>query len=278
MDNAGVAKAATVRALSGSVNNLGSRMDKLEGAVSENARRMQSQGTSFETLAKVVSSLGDTIKEGFAEIKAIRSEAGAAIVVPTSVAGEAMAAPNEQAPAAVAGADKGFRTGRTIRGANPEVPTDDVATTVRDAAAIRRMMNSDLTSRTGWAVVNSDVYLGPDAVSDLMVDKAMDQRKDDASDAELWLMTPYAKPRQTNARSLKGKGRVETTKPFVSLGQVLPHLIEALKKRGTVAYFKSIGVPIDELTDEVAQRWFKHDEYTASTAGKKGIRAAMEMN
>lgn len=278
-DEDAVAKSACVRGISASVGALTKRMGTLEGTVSDTGRRLQTQGASMEALARSVSALRSTVQQGFAEMKALTTEQrGSANQRVATPRGGSVARSNDQAPAAETPDDKGFRTGRAIRGANPAaLPDDNPAVIMRDISAIRRLINDDLTQRTAWAVTNRDVYLDGDEIFNLMIDKTMDHRKDEADEAEQWLLTPFEKP-TSGSRSKKGKDRVERLKPFVPLGQVLPHLIEALKKRGAAAYFNCIKVPLETLTASTALSWYNADEYTKSTEGQRGIKAAMVAN
>lgn len=278
-DEDAVAKSACVRGITASVGALTKRMGTLEGTVSDTGRRLQTQGASMEALARSVSALRSTVQQGFAEMKALTTEQrGSANQRVATPRGGSVARGTDQASAAETPDDKGFRTGRAIRGANPAaLPDDNPAVIMRDINAIRRLINDDLTQRTAWAVTNCDVYLDGDEMFNLMIDKTMDHRKDEADEAEQWLLTPFEKP-SSGARSKKGKDRVERLKPFVPLGQVLPHLIEALKKRGAAAYFNCIKVPLETLTASAAQSWYNADEYTKSTEGQRGIKAAMVAN
>lgn len=277
VDEDSVAKSACVRGLTASVGTLTKRMGTLEGNVSDTGRRLQTQGASIEALARSVSALRSTVQQGFAQLKALAAEQRrASDQQVTTVCGGAAARGDDGASVPVKPDDKGFRTGRAVRGANPAaLPDDSPVVIMRDISAIRRLINDDLTQRTAWAVTNRDVYLDGEESFNLMIDKTMEHRKDDADEAEKWLLTPFEKP-NSGTKSKKGKDRVERLKPFVPLGQVLPHLIEALKKRGAVAYFNSIKLSIDNVSASKALSWYTADEYTKSKEGMKGIKAAME--
>lgn len=112
---------------------------------------------------------------------------------------------------------------------------------MRDVATIRQLINEYLAGTMARATSNRDVSLGGNQFFLLMLDKTIEHRKEDAKAAEEWLMTASAKPSQ--AMSKKDTDMLDKVKHFSLLGQVLPHHIEAPKKRGAVAYFKSIGVP-----------------------------------
>eukprot|EP00170_Pyropia_yezoensis_P001159 contig_5226_g1163 len=248
---------------------MATRLDRLVGAVRDSGRRLQTQGASFESLAKVVSALRSAITEGFDTMKVLHAEV-------TSTSNKPSSAVASGASSALLPADRGILTGRAVRGAAPGFSIDSPAASLRDVAAIRQLMNEYLMITMAWATANGDVYFSADRCFQVMMDKTMEHRKDDAKEAENWLMTPFVKPSQ--ARSKKGKDRVDKVKPFVPLGQVLLHLIEALKKRGAAAYFKAIGVSLEKLSSTAALQWYNENEYTKSLAGQKGIAAAMTVN
>lgn len=279
VDEDAVAYSASVRGLGASVGTLTKRLGTLEGHVGDTGRRLQTQGASIEALARSVTALRSTVQQGFAEMKALTKQQHVNANQQVSHPGGGAPSGGSSGASASAGpADLGFRTGRTIRGANPAVPIDTPAFILRDIGAIRRLMNDDLTQRTAWAVINRDVYLDGDEVFILMIDKTMEHRKDEADEAEEWLLKAFDKPNVGSFRSKKGKDRVERVKPFVPLGQVLPHLIEALKKRAVVAYFNTIKVPLDSLDATKALEWYNDDAYTKSLAGRSGIKKAMDVN
>lgn len=243
--------------------------------MSDAGRRIQMQGSSFEGLTKMLSALGATIKDGFEEMKAMRGDVAQQC---TSTEGTELYATNTTTNSATDAVDKGFRTGRSVRGANPALtPVDYAVLSLRAIARIRSMVGGELVSRTAWATCNKDVYLDADTFFDLILDKTMEHRKDDAKEAEQWLMSSFVKP-NSRLMSKKGKDRLDRVKPFVPLGQILPHHIEALKKRGTAAYFKSIKVALKSLSFDVAERWHRNNAYTDSDSGRKAIRAAMLAN
>lgn len=268
-DNNGAAKAAPVRALTATITNMGARLDKLEGAVCDTGRRLQTQGAAFESLAKVVSALRTTIIDGFDSMKALRAES-------TGPANKTSSGDVSGASSGVLPSDRGIVTGRAVRGATPGFSVNSPVASMRDVAAIRQLMNEYLMGTMAWATCNADVYFSGEQCFELMMDKTMEHRKDDATEAENWLMKPFVKP--VPAKSRKGKDRVDKVKPFVPLGQVLPHLIEALKKRGATAYFKAIGQSLEKLTAAVALQWYNDDEYTKSLAGQKAMKVAMTAN
>lgn len=243
VDNNNAATLAAVRALKPTITSMATRMDNLEGAVRDSGRRLQTQGASFESLAKVVSALRSTITEGFDNMKALHAEV-------TCTRNKSSSAAASGASSALLPAERGILTGRAVQNAAPAVSTDSPAASLRDVAAIRQLMNEYLMTTMAWATANCDVYFRADRCLQVMMDKAMEHRKDDAKEAENWLMKPFVKPSQGKNR--KGKDRVDKVKPFVPLGQVLPPLIEALKKRGAAAYFKAIGGSLDKLSATAA--------------------------
>ncbi|KAK1859657.1 hypothetical protein I4F81_008121 [Pyropia yezoensis] len=215
VDEDAVAYSASVRGLGASVGTLTKRLGTLEGHVGDTGRRLQTQGASIEALARSVTALRSTVQQGFAEMKALTKQQHVNANQQVSHPGGGPPSGGSSGASASAGpADLGFRTGRTIRGANPAVPIDTPAFILRDIGAIRRLMNDDLTQRTAWAVINRDVYLDGDEVFNLMIDKTMEHRKDEADEAEEWLLKAFDKPNVGSFRSKKGKDRVERVKPF----------------------------------------------------------------
>lgn len=112
VDKNNAATLAAVRALTPTITSMATRLDRLEGAVRDSGRRLQTQGASFESLAKVVSALRSAITEGLDTMKVLHAEV-------TSTSNKPSSAVASGASSALLPADRGILTGRAVRGAAP---------------------------------------------------------------------------------------------------------------------------------------------------------------
>eukprot|EP00170_Pyropia_yezoensis_P001968 contig_8415_g1972 len=143
--------------------------------------------------------------------------------------------------------------------------------------SIRRKLSEFLTQSIKNSRTSAEVYMDGASYSEKIKECVKEQLGADDAAVNDWLSSDIIKPTKGTAIKKKDNGKVarQTVRAETPLKAVLPHIIEALKKRVLLAYFKTVNVSMEKLSKRQVLQCLANNRYTDSDDRQKAICEAM---
>lgn len=278
-----------------------SKVAELSDAFAGVTHKLENHGSAVETMSRAVTGLRTAVA-GVLDTMQVRSpaigsdeeegsDAGDVCLPPTDASDDTiepvLRPPGAAAAADVAGHTKIRKVGskdrdvKTASLANRATESARAAARAMDVAVsqmvrVRQKLSELVTQSIGRSLTSAAVYM--DAVTYSGMIKSTVQEVINGDDAAVadWLSSYIMKPTKSRKRKkATGKEAHQKVRAETPLKAVLPHTIEALKKRALLAYFKQIEANMDKLSKRQVLSCLAKNNYTNSDGGRKGICAAM---
>ncbi|KAK1867048.1 hypothetical protein I4F81_009558 [Pyropia yezoensis] len=279
----------------GRISHVLSKVADLSEAFSGVSQKLETRGTAIETMSHAVSGLRTAV------VGALDSMA-----TPTSTSDEedGSDAGDEEQPRVDASENEIEPVRRSSSAANEaprpkirkvgtkstDVKTASLKDSAKDSARaavqamevaknqmirIRQHLTELVMQSISQSQNSAESYMDAASYSNVMKSCAQQEINGDEAAVNWWLSSDIIKPTKNGKHKETREQPRKTVRAETPLKAVLPHTIEALKKRALQAYFKSITVDMNNLTTRQVLTCLAKNDYTDSNGGRKAICEAM---